>query len=104
MEQTPRYGHSPVIMKKVSSFGDIDNAGDFTWEIRDGARYIVVALPLGLLADNYLINNLPVAKGSGTRGREWGWDGNEDAPTLTPSIHCIGHWHGWVQTGKLVEA
>src|ERR1700690_3891555 len=104
MEQTPRYGHSPVIMKKVSSFGDIDNAGDFTWEIRDGARYIVVALPLGLLAEQYLIDNRPVAEGSGTRARQWGWDVHEDAPVVDPSIQYPRHWHRPVQTGKLGEA
>ncbi len=35
----------------------------------------------------------------------WGWDGNRDRPTLTPSINCIAEkdgkptggcgWHGW---------
>lgn len=31
----------------------------------------------------------------------WGWDQNERAPTLTPSIHHIGHWHGWVRAGRM---
>lgn len=36
----------------------------------------------------------------------WQWDGNADAPTITPSIHrlpswnCTG-WHGWMRDGKL---
>lgn len=25
---------------------------------------------------------------SGPRGRVWGWDGNVDAPTITPSVGC----------------
>ena len=25
-------------------------------------------------------------------------------PTLTPSLHWIGFWHGWVRGGKLIEA
>lgn len=27
----------------------------------------------------------------------WDWDGNRDAPTLTPSVHHVGHWHGWLK-------
>lgn len=23
--------------------------------------------------------------------------------TLSPSIHCVGHWHGWLQNGVLVS-
>lgn len=40
----------------------------------------------------------------------WQWDGNADAPTLTPSINCLSHgpngekyagcgWHGWLTAG-----
>lgn len=31
----------------------------------------------------------------------WTWDGNKEAPTLTPSIDVIGVWHGWLRAGKL---
>lgn len=38
----------------------------------------------------------------------WTWDGNEEAPTLTPSINCNGvggcGWHGFIQQGKIVNA
>ena len=34
-------------------------------------------------------------------GCVWGWDGNEDRPTLTPSIHAPGIWHGWLRAGRL---
>jgi hypothetical protein len=36
----------------------------------------------------------------------WEWDGNADAPTLTPSIrrtHTCG-WHGHLTAGSLVTA
>ena len=36
--------------------------------------------------------------------RCWQWDGNREAPTLSPSINVIGRWHGWLQAGKLVNA
>ena len=36
----------------------------------------------------------------------WGWDGNEDKPTLTPSIHVFEGertiWHGYATAGELV--
>jgi hypothetical protein len=39
-------------------------------------------------------------------GKTWDWDGNEEAPTLTPSINCNGGpsscgWHGFIQQGKV---
>lgn len=32
----------------------------------------------------------------------WHWDGNLDAPTLTPSINCLRCWHGWLKAGEFV--
>jgi hypothetical protein len=32
----------------------------------------------------------------------WQWDGNEDAPTLSPSVNCGGcGWHGHIQGGVI---
>ena len=35
----------------------------------------------------------------------WQWDGNEDTPTLTPSIRCgpegHTHWHGYITAGRI---
>lgn len=41
----------------------------------------------------------------------WGWDGNVDKPTLTPSINCIAEkegrptggcgWHGFITAGVI---
>ncbi len=31
----------------------------------------------------------------------WQWDGNRERPTIAPSIHLIGHWHGFVQDGQI---
>ncbi len=40
----------------------------------------------------------------------WSWNGNKEAPSLTPSILHWGHgrknpatWHGFLTDGKLVE-
>lgn len=32
-------------------------------------------------------------------GPSWLWDGSTDAPTLTPSVNHVGHWHGWLRAG-----
>jgi len=29
----------------------------------------------------------------------WSWDGNREQPTLTPSVHDVGHWHGFLTKG-----
>lgn len=39
--------------------------------------------------------------------KRWGFDGNCDRPTLTPSINCQGPagcgWHGFLQNGEFRE-
>ena len=30
---------------------------------------------------------------------QWDWDGNMQAPTVTPSIHCKGCCHGYITRG-----
>ena len=36
----------------------------------------------------------------------WEWDGNQESPTLTPSVHIMPdgktHWHGWLKNGEWV--
>jgi len=34
--------------------------------------------------------------------RVWGWNGNVESPTLTPSIQD-GNWHGYLTNGKLIS-
>jgi hypothetical protein len=38
-------------------------------------------------------------------GCAWDWNGNDDAPTLAPSINCNGAggcgWHGFIQDGVM---
>lgn len=29
----------------------------------------------------------------------WNWNGSLDKPTLHPSVHHRGHWHGWLKNG-----
>lgn len=106
--ETPRWGHEPVEMRRIPEGQGMKTLGEFVWSIVGDIRYIGFAVPrrrhdgeLTLGALNYL----PVVTGAPPiSAGVWGWDGNEDAPTLTPSVHCIGHWHGYVRAGELVEA
>lgn len=36
-----------------------------------------------------------------SEGPGWLWDGNVDQPTLSPSIHMLGDWHGYLEAGAL---
>jgi len=34
----------------------------------------------------------------------WEWDGNREAPTLSPSVLHRDHWHGYLRAGMWVQA
>lgn len=49
----------------------------------------------------------PINVGNGFKPENrpsWTWDGSLEAPTLTPSIHHRGHWHGWLRAGVWTQA
>lgn len=33
-------------------------------------------------------------------GPSWNWNGSLDRPSLTPSVHHVGHWHGYLTDGE----
>ena len=75
------------------------NPGDFCWgENKDGLRMLFIVLPGFEHPDA-----IPCVIGSPGGNRVWGWDGNEETPTLQPSIHVIGFWHGYLTAGRLVS-
>lgn len=44
----------------------------------------------------------PLTVGNGFKpsdGPSWHWNGLLDKPTLSPSVHHVGHWHGWLRNG-----
>ncbi|MDR7034479.1 DUF6527 family protein [Mesorhizobium sp. BE184] len=44
--------------------------------------------------------NLLVGKGVKPElSPSWNWNGSTDKPTLTPSVHHVGHWHGYLTDG-----
>lgn len=38
-----------------------------------------------------------------TRKPSWAWNGDVLRPTLTPSVHHVGHWHGFLTDGMWVS-
>ena len=123
----PRYGHAPIEMRrrlpdlteqveeetpwseleggaKIKVFAcATEKIGDFFWDLRDGRRSLVVAIPCVSwdkrgLASTWTIDHKNYS------GASWNWDGDEDKPTLSPSLGMGGQWHGWVRAGELVEA
>lgn len=77
--------------------------GSFGWgeESSDGIRYLYIVIP-GSSSSGF--DALRCFRGP-DRGieREWSWDGNEEKPTLSPSILNEGEWHGYLRAGNLVS-
>jgi len=74
----------------------ITKPGDFCFD--DTFTHIYIWLP-GMSGPDAI----PIQKGPAGGPRVWGWDGNEEKPTLTPSIHAPDQWHGYLRAGKLVS-
>lgn len=74
---------------------EITQVGDFCYD--DEFSHIYIWIP-GMTGPDAI----RIHKGA-DRGieREWSWDGNESSPTLSPSIHAPGQWHGYLRAGKL---
>lgn len=72
----------------------MEKVGDFTFD--DNFTHIYVWLP-GVSGPDAL----QIQKGNPGGPRVWGWDGNTESPTLTPSIHALGQWHGYLTNGEL---
>ena len=90
--------------RRVADYDAIERPGDFYFKPVQGLpgeTAIHVMLP------GHTFICIGVACGGSTQGPPtcpgpvWGWDGNEDKPTLTPSIHTKEHWHGFLKAGRL---
>lgn len=106
MSETPRHGHAPIKMRRrqIEFFeGPEHSVGEFLFETyADGQLHLELILPSSRDPRGCYIA-IPVSR-QHAPGKAWGWDGNEETPTITPSIHTHGVWHGWVRNGELVEA
>lgn len=74
--------------------GGIEQPGDFTFD--DEFTHIYVWLPGTTGPDALKVSRTPT-----NEARVWHWDGNIEKPTLNPSIHAPGQWHGYLTNGEL---
>lgn len=94
--------------RRVTSFDDLLEPGQFQFtgrvnqpdEIRTGILFVC---PCGCGAFAGITLDVPEAQG--LSGPKWKWDGNEDAPTITPSIRRLDgcQWHGFLTAGVFIE-
>jgi len=74
----------------------MEGPGEFCFT--EGETHCVLWLPSGSIVGLRVSRDGPQ---SGGPVPVWGWDGNREAPTLAPSIHLVGEWHGYLQAGFL---
>lgn len=79
--------------------GALLHPGDFMWgePEADDWRTLYIVLPGFTQPDAINVKKGDYYLGLGG----WGWDGNEDKPTLSPSLHWKGYWHGMLKAGRL---
>lgn len=81
------------------------DVGDWAFVDNDTTIFVRLPVPDGHYSNG--IHFLPISKESrflNAAGTHWDWDGNREAPTLTPSILCnVSGWHGYLTKGVLVE-
>ena len=89
----------PIPMRLCENPKEFKTAGDFCWDLRGGKRTLVIAIPIN--ASGRWESMRWSIDYKNLSGASWEWDGNETSPTLHPSIHAVGIFHGWVQEGIL---
>ena len=80
-----------------------EEVGDFFWNLTGKHRSLVVKLPSPGNGRHDGVREWPITWAL-SNGAQWDWDGNEDAPTLIPSLGAPNLWHGWISNGQLKEA
>jgi len=89
---------------------DLHAVGDFSWrfypaEAGDLAGQVAgLAIVLPGLNGQPVHSYQPVVRGAPVSEpglNAWGWDGNIEAPTLSPSILLHNQWHGFLRAGRL---
>lgn len=69
-------------------------------EDRVVVKMIIMMLPGGHICQ-IPIRPVPAFDKPLNGGHSWEWDGNMDKPTLKPSVHSIGRWHGHIKQGRM---
>lgn len=83
--------------------------GHFYWTVdpTDGQRFLWMKLPR--LDSRWDGSPCIIPVRPTQDSPSWGWDGNLERPTLTPSVfhdpnspQSPHHWHGWITNGQMV--
>jgi len=105
-QKTPRLGHEPIEMSRFNKPADINVIGGFCWHVdKEKRRVIWIAIPCpfeenskGWVLTRWTIDH------KNQCDAQWSWNGDELKPTMKPSLHAVGTWHGHVINGRLTEA
>lgn len=104
MNHGERHGHKAIPMTKLET-EDIRAPLGAYWFCSDpdGQLYIGVMIPSHkcFIVEGRTSVLLPISRAG--EGHNWKWDGDENRPTLSPSIGVQGEWHGQIIDGRLVE-
>lgn len=94
----------PAVLVEDFDAADAHGPGAFMWSVNDGKRSMLFMLP----GEDFL-RAISVQEGQPADDRlVWGWDGNVESPTLTPSIlaydregtgNQVESWHGYLTAG-----
>lgn len=90
----------PVPAGHFELFAMDDDVPDGAWALQDfesGVTHFNFVCPCGCRG----FSALPLDKDRNDSNHSWAWDGNREAPTLSPSIfraHSCG-WHGFFRAG-----
>lgn len=93
-----------VKARRVNTFDDLKEPGDFvfTYDKQDRICGMIEKCPCGCGAEGGIsfVGETYGKRGEGTRPL-WDWNGDEDKPSLTPSIlRTAGcKWHGYLTDG-----
>jgi hypothetical protein len=87
-----------------TSLEDLHECGQLgDWAFAEGDSHIFIRLPRPG-TDRGEVSAIPLSPAPQPDVDDWQWDGNREAPTLTPSINWVGVWHGYLRAGQLVTA
>lgn len=97
---------APVKAIYVASVNDSKEPGSFTYYVNGEAK--VVGLLYRCPCGCGRLGGLPFGPKSEDDIKHsratWDWNGNREVPTLTPSIHHVNHWHGFLTDGMWIQA
>ena len=84
---------APIHARRRESNAAVEKVGDYC--IAPAGTEMLIWLPHDTMAAR-------IRLGEGKAHPRWLWDGNADSPTLTPSLHLPGVWHGYLTNGQLI--